>query len=228
MVSKSDSEHAPWKTRAKAGTAQDETKRRAALAHSSFGAQMRNDAERKEAEHISLRDPDESSQGPLRLDDPNYSVERLTPREGGYNEYANAEESYLDDDEAPRPGALNPQLPEDSQRDMLDTLPAGDDSVRQPEEGFENAQLQTGDHDARNDLAILDDINDVIAGLHDADAASIDITVQNGAVILDGKVGEADERSRIEQTIEAIPGVTEVRNCLTVRGEAEHPRWDPK
>ncbi|HUA80230.1 MAG TPA: hypothetical protein VL997_07660 [Dyella sp.] len=39
-------------------------------------------------EHLSYRDPEEPKQGPLRFDETNYSVERLTLSEGGYNEYA--------------------------------------------------------------------------------------------------------------------------------------------
>nr|WP_239556626.1 BON domain-containing protein [Dyella flava] len=157
---------------------------------------------KKTSERLGLRDPEEPSQGPLRLDAPNYSIERLTPAEGAYNEYTNDEASYLEEEDAPH--------------DLLESLSADDPS---------DPLQEVDESSARNDLAILDDINVIITGLRDADATSIDITVQNGVVILDGAVNEAELRSGIEQAIELIPDVNEIRNRLTVRGEHEYPRW---
>ncbi|MBE1161827.1 BON domain-containing protein [Dyella acidiphila] len=166
-------------------------------------------------EHLGLRDPQEPTQGPLRLDDVNYSQDRMTPPEGSYNTYADDEESYLDKEDL-RPGVPNPQFPEDSQRELLDTLPEDMDRDSQP---------RVGEHEARGDLAILDDIHDVIADLDDADTESIEVSVQRGTVNLDGDVKQGATRSRIEQALETIPGVTAVCNRLTVRGKSEYARW---
>lgn len=56
----------------------------------------------RRTEHLSYRDPEEVTQGPLRFDETNYSVERLTLPEGGYNEYADEVTSDHDEEGTPR------------------------------------------------------------------------------------------------------------------------------
>ena len=94
----------------------------------------------RRTEHLSYRDPEEPTQGPLRLDETNYSVERLTLPEGGYNEYADEISEYRDEEGTPRVnqgpvsaglwrnpyGASNPQYTETTQSDLLSGLPPSD------------------------------------------------------------------------------------------------------
>lgn len=87
----------------------------------------------RRTEHLSYRDPEEPSQGPLRFDETNYSVERLTLPEGGENEYADEVGTYRDEEGTPRThhGPLSGgtwQIPPDreSQNDLLADLPPGD------------------------------------------------------------------------------------------------------
>lgn len=85
----------------------------------------------RRTERLSYRDPEEPSQGPLRFDETNYSVERLTLPEGGYNEYADEYSSYRDEEGVPRMhnGPIaggewqNPQYADAPQSDVLDGLP---------------------------------------------------------------------------------------------------------
>jgi len=91
------------------------------------------DPERR-TERLSYRDPEEASQGPLRFDETNYSVERLTLPEGGYNEYADEYSDYRDEEGVPRtnhdPASVrlwqNPQYADSTARELLDDLPAAD------------------------------------------------------------------------------------------------------
>ena len=99
-----------------------------------LGFGPRNLGPDRRIERMSYRDPDEPSQGPLRFDETNYSVERLTLPEGGYNEYA--DEVFADHDEEGTPrlhyGPLtgnsgqNPQYRDAMQNDLSAELPSGD------------------------------------------------------------------------------------------------------
>jgi len=88
----------------------------------------------RRTERLSYRDPEEASQGPLRFDETNYSVERLTLPEGGYNEYADEFVSYPDDEGTPRMrygpasdhAGQNPQYSGTTQNDLLADLPPSD------------------------------------------------------------------------------------------------------
>ena len=87
----------------------------------------------RRTERLSYRDPEEASQGPLRFDETNYSVERLTLPEGGYNEYADEVTSYTDEEGTPRMrygpagnGLENPQYTDSTQHELLADLPSGD------------------------------------------------------------------------------------------------------
>lgn len=88
----------------------------------------------RRTERLSYRDPEEPSQGPLRFDETNYSVERLTLPEGGYNEYADEVSEYRDEEGTPRMhygpvrGGVwqNPQYSDSTQNDLLADLPPGD------------------------------------------------------------------------------------------------------
>ena len=86
-------------------------------------------------ERLSYRDPGEISQGPLRLDEINYSVERLTLPEGGYNEYADEVLADHDEEGTPRmhygpttgDSWQNPQYRDAMQNDLSADLPPSDD-----------------------------------------------------------------------------------------------------
>jgi hypothetical protein len=87
----------------------------------------------RRTERLSYRDPEEVSQGPLRFDETNYSVERLTLPEGGYNEYADEVVSYTDEEGIPRMrygpiagGMENPQYDDSTQNELLADLPPSD------------------------------------------------------------------------------------------------------
>jgi hypothetical protein len=94
----------------------------------------------RRTERLGFRDPEEPTQGPLRFDETNYSVERLTLPEGGYNEYADEVSSYYDEEGTPRMnhgpvsagiwqnsyGLQNPQYRDSTQNDLLDELPPSD------------------------------------------------------------------------------------------------------
>lgn len=87
----------------------------------------------RRTERISYRDPEEVSQGPLRFDETNYSVERLTLPEGGYNEYADEVTSYTDEEGTPRmrygPAGSdieNPLYADSTQSELLADLPPSD------------------------------------------------------------------------------------------------------
>jgi hypothetical protein len=97
----------------------------------------------RRTERLSYRDPEEASQGPLRFDETNYSVERLTLPEGGYNEYA--DEVFADHDEegtprmhyGPASGGTweNPQYRNSTQSDLLADLPPSDiDPAYEPDD----------------------------------------------------------------------------------------------
>ncbi|MFC3651427.1 BON domain-containing protein [Dyella humi] len=88
----------------------------------------------RRTERLSYRDPGEPSQGPLRFDETNYSVERLTLPEGGYNEYADEVSTYHDEEGMPHmhydpagDGAWqNPQYSGSTESDLLADLPPND------------------------------------------------------------------------------------------------------
>jgi hypothetical protein len=88
----------------------------------------------RRTERLSYRDPEEPSQGPLRFDETNYSVERLTLPEGGYNEYSDEVSEYRDEEGTPRMhyGPMrgdvcqNPQYSDATQSDLLADLPPSD------------------------------------------------------------------------------------------------------
>lgn len=189
----------------------------------SFAAKPENASER-----IGLRDPTEPSEGPLRLDDGNYSTERLTLPEGNDNVYADDEASYLDEEPTAQPEPRKPPYAESSERELLQSLPqlapdaAPGAAISERDEA--GGRRQSGDG-ANHDLAILDVVNDVLSGLPESDAGSVDVDVQDCVVVLSGSVGETATHTRIEQAVEAIPGVMEIRNCLTIRGEGPYPRW---
>ncbi|RDS79514.1 BON domain-containing protein [Dyella monticola] len=89
----------------------------------------------RRTERLSYRDPEESWQGPLRLDETNYSVERLTLPEGGYNEYADEYSSYRDEEGMPGSHGpdfagvwQNPQYMDSKASELLDELPPSNPS----------------------------------------------------------------------------------------------------
>lgn len=184
---------------------------------------------------LGLRDPEESSQGPLRFDDTNYSPRNLSLPEGNANVYADEYESSFDEDENVRRNAAHPRDPETVQQDILDDLDREDADPLGPAAPAdlgadipETWQTAGQTDDARSDLGILDEVNDVLSGFMDSEVARIEVTVKDGIVVLDGETAEATHRTRIEQAIDAIPAVRSVRNHLSVRGECEQPRWSDK
>ena len=60
----------------------------------------------------------------------------------------------------------------------------------------------------------------------DVSATSINVDTVNGTVILHGKVGSADEKSRAADVAKSIDGAAEVRNLLQVVPDAKKPTMD--
>lgn len=68
----------------------------------------------------------------------------------------------------------------------------------------------------RSDERIEEDINDDLTWHDDIDATHIQVTVNNGHVILEGTVREPREQQLAAEIAEAVNGVRNVRNLLIV------------
>lgn len=68
----------------------------------------------------------------------------------------------------------------------------------------------------RSDDRIREDVNERLTADPRVDASDIDVRVQNGEVILSGAVDERRTRRLVEEIIEDLPGVRDVRNDLKV------------
>jgi hypothetical protein len=208
----------------------------------------------RRTEHLGYRDPEEPSQGPLRLDETNYSVERLTLPEGGYNEYADEVSSYYDEEGTPRmlhgPASAgiwqnpqNPQYADSTQSDLLADLPPGDvnpaDEPDDPDLGFrltaEDRRTSPDDHAERestdgrrghhSDERIREAIYEVLDKRADIDAPGISLHVKRGVVTIEGEVADAMLRHRIEQCVDTVDGVKDVNNRLHLAASQPRRPW---
>lgn len=203
-----------------------------------FGARS-FDPDRR-AERLSYRDPEEPSQGPLRFDETNYSVERLTLPEGGYNEYADEVSVYRDEEGTPHMhygpagGGVyqNPQYADSTQNQILEDLPASDisstyepdnpdlgfrltaeDLETSPDGYFDNHAEKIADSQ-RTDEHIREDAHQALDQLTDIDAPDISLHVHQGVVTIAGEVADAIVRHRIEQCVGGVEGVKGIDNRL--------------
>ncbi|GAB2562010.1 BON domain-containing protein [Dyella jejuensis] len=111
----------------------------------------------RRTERLSYRDPEEASQGPLRFDETNYSVERLTLPEGGFNEYADEYSDYRDQEGTPRQhyGPLregqweSPQYADSTQNDLLAELSAEVSPIDEPDDPDLGFRLSAEDEDGQ-------------------------------------------------------------------------------
>lgn len=204
----------------------------------------------RRTEHLSYRDPEEPSQGPLRFDETNYSVERLTLPEGGYNEYAD-EVSADEEDSARRSEQARRLQYRDSQNELLSDLPPSDVSPAyepdDPDLGFRLTAEDLGtssdsyvDRDAekvtrytgqaarrgkRTDELIREDIYDALDSRADIDAPDISLHVRDGVVIIEGEVSDAMVRHRVEQCVDSVDGVKDINNRLHLAAPQPRRPW---
>lgn len=69
----------------------------------------------------------------------------------------------------------------------------------------------------RSDERIREEVSEVIARQGWIDASDVEVKVQNGEVTLTGTIDQRDHKRRLEQMIEDLPGVDDVRNELRVK-----------
>lgn len=87
----------------------------------------------------------------------------------------------------------------------------------------------------RSDERIREDVCDMIAYQGYIDATDVEVKVENRIVILSGTVAERDEKRALEQMVERVHGVEEVRNELRLGREERRqpearvqPRGEPQ
>lgn len=69
----------------------------------------------------------------------------------------------------------------------------------------------------RPDERIREDVNEVLFKSYDVDASDIEVSVAEGVVTLTGTVNTRKEKREAEFCSEAVSGVTDVRNEITIR-----------
>jgi osmotically-inducible protein OsmY len=69
----------------------------------------------------------------------------------------------------------------------------------------------------RSDFRILEDINDLLMEDPYVDASGIEVTVQDGEVILSGQVDDRNVKRRVEDLAESVSGVKHLENRLHTR-----------
>ncbi|HKT28029.1 BON domain-containing protein [Dyella sp.] len=204
----------------------------------------------RRTEHLGYRDPEEPSQGPLRLDETNYSVERLTLPEGGYNEYAD-EVGPSDEEDAQHSDQAQRLQYRDTQDELLSDLPPGDVNPAyepdDPDLGFRltTEHLETApegyvDRDAekvthyaeraarrgnRTDELIREDVYEALDNRADIDAPDISLHVRDGTVIIEGEVSDAMVRHRVEQCVDSVDGVKDINNRLHLAAPQPRRPW---
>lgn len=75
----------------------------------------------------------------------------------------------------------------------------------------------------RSDARILEDINERLSDDPYIDATDIEVSVNNGDVVLTGWVDYRQTKRRAEDIVEFVPGVKNVENRLRVKQFAEQP-----
>lgn len=69
----------------------------------------------------------------------------------------------------------------------------------------------------RPDKRIFEDINEALFKSYDVDASDIEVSVANGVVTLTGTVNTREEKREAEFCSEAVSGVTDIRNEISIR-----------
>jgi osmotically-inducible protein OsmY len=69
----------------------------------------------------------------------------------------------------------------------------------------------------RSDMRIKEDINDLLVDDPYVDATDVDVSVQNGEVIINGIVNDRNMKRRVEDVIESVKGITHFENRLRTR-----------
>lgn len=73
----------------------------------------------------------------------------------------------------------------------------------------------------RSDERIREEVSEVIARQGWIDASDVEIKVQSGEVTLTGTIAQRDHKRQLEQMIEDLPGVDDVRNELRVKRDQQ-------
>jgi hypothetical protein len=77
----------------------------------------------------------------------------------------------------------------------------------------------------RSDERIREDVCDAVAQQGFIDATDVEVKVEGGVVVLSGTVGRRDEKRGLEELVERVYGVDEVRNEIRLRrGEGQRPQ----
>jgi len=74
----------------------------------------------------------------------------------------------------------------------------------------------------RSDERIKDDLNDKLSDDSFIDASDIDVTAENGEIVLTGSVNSREEKRRAEDIAERVSGVKNVENRLRVKNREEN------
>jgi osmotically-inducible protein OsmY len=76
----------------------------------------------------------------------------------------------------------------------------------------------------RSDERVLEDVNQALEDAADIDASEIEVTCQNGEVVLRGSVCDRRAKRMAEDVIEGMPGVKDVRLQDLLTFERPGPR----
>ncbi|CAN5252305.1 hypothetical protein BH09BAC3_BH09BAC3_19540 [soil metagenome] len=68
----------------------------------------------------------------------------------------------------------------------------------------------------RTDERLKEHISDLMSDSHELDASEIEVTVENGEVILSGSIGSKEEKRMAEDLIDELTGVKHVENRLRI------------
>jgi osmotically-inducible protein OsmY len=72
----------------------------------------------------------------------------------------------------------------------------------------------------RSDVRIGEEIHDLLLNDSYVDASDVEVSVENGEVILTGMVEDRNSKRRVEDIIHAVAGVTQVENRLRAKRPA--------
>jgi hypothetical protein len=168
---------------------------------------------------------------PSRYDIHNYnSDEQLHDDEGGYNDLA----EHHRPNHGRRQGYVNPGADRDYEanagyRDNYNHLPMGDrgergashdrrgerdriDELRQPQNRGKGPRNYN-----RSDTRIREDIQEVLQDDPYIDGSEIEVTVDNGDVIVSGTVNDKNMKRRVEDVLDNLPGIKNVEIRLRTR-----------
>lgn len=76
---------------------------------------------------------------------------------------------------------------------------------------------------SRSDESIYEDVCETLSLSPDVDASSIEVSVKEGTVFLNGSVTDRDSKRMAEREIEGISGVHDVQNLLSFKRDQSSP-----